>query len=127
MLALGPPVPTSSQTISLANLYFKKCRDIHHVPALSTSSESSDAAMEVDDGRLEESDLFDLYKAMYASLPETRFSDNSGDEPITEPAPPNHVDTNVSEPFRRWMATPRRRHPERRKGWHTKPLVYRSV
>ncbi|KAG9189965.1 hypothetical protein G6011_06833 [Alternaria panax] len=58
--------------------------------------------MEVDDDHLEESDLFDLYEAMYVSLPETRFSDNSGDEPIAEPAPPNHVDTTVSQPFRRY-------------------------
>ncbi|KAF2852117.1 hypothetical protein T440DRAFT_52116 [Plenodomus tracheiphilus IPT5] len=64
---------------------------------------------------------------MYVSLPETRFSDNSGDEPITELAPPNHVDITVSQPFRRWMTPPRRRHLERRKVWHTKPLVYRSV
>ena len=41
------------------------------MPELSTSSDSSDGAMEVDDGHLEEFDLFDLFKAMYVSLPET--------------------------------------------------------
>jgi hypothetical protein len=64
-------VPTFSQTTALANLYFRKSRDIHHVPELSTSSDSSDGAIEVDDSHLEESDLFDLYEAMYVSLPET--------------------------------------------------------
>ena len=53
-------------------------------------------AMEVDDDYLEESDLFDLHEAMHVSLPETRFSDNSGDELTAEPAPPNHVNTTVS-------------------------------
>lgn len=75
--------------------------------------------MEVDDGHLEESDLLGLYEAMHVPLPETRFSDNSGDEPTAEPAPLNHVDTTVSQPFRRWMSTLRRRHLERRKRWHT--------
>jgi hypothetical protein len=75
------------------------------VPEPFASSDSSDAAMEADDGHLEESDLFDLYEAMHVPVPETRFSDNSGDEPIAEPAPPNHVDTPVSQPFRRWMST----------------------
>ena len=96
---------------ALANLHFKKSRDMHHVPELSTRSDSSDGTIEVDGDHLEEPDLFDLYEAMYVSLPETRFSDNSGDEPITEPAPPNHVDTTVSQPFRRWMTTPRRSSP----------------
>jgi hypothetical protein len=58
------------------------------VPELATSSDSSDGAVEVDDGHLEESDLFDLYEAMHVPLPETRFSDNSGDESTAEPAPP---------------------------------------
>jgi hypothetical protein len=56
---------------------------------------------------------------MHVSLPEVRFSDNSGDEPTAEPAPPNHVDATVSQPFRRWMSTLWRRHLERRKGWCT--------
>ena len=64
------------------------------MPELSTSSDSSDGAMEVDDGHLEEPDLFDLYEAMHVPLLETRFFDYSGDEPT----PPNHVDTTVSQP-----------------------------
>jgi hypothetical protein len=75
--------------------------------------------MEVDDGHLEESDLFDLYEAMHVPLPETRFSDNSGDEPAAEPSLPSPTDTTVTQPFRRWMSTLRRRHLERRKGRHT--------
>jgi hypothetical protein len=55
------------------------------VPELSTSSDSADGAMEVDDGHLEESDLFDLYEAMHVPLPETRISDNRGDEPTADP------------------------------------------
>lgn len=62
--------------------------------------------------------MFDFYKAMHVSLHKTRFSDNSDDEPTAEPAPPNHVDTTVTQPVRRWMSTLRRRHLERRKGWH---------
>jgi hypothetical protein len=54
------------------------------VPGLSTSSDSSDGATNVDDGRLEESDLFNFYEPMHVSLPETQFSDNSGDEPTAE-------------------------------------------
>jgi hypothetical protein len=123
----APLAPTFSQTTALANLYFRRSRGIHHVPELSTNSDSSHGTLEVDDGHLEKSDLFDLYGVVYVSLAETRFSDNSGDEPMTEPAPPSHVDTTVSQPFRRWMTTPRRRHLERQKGWHTEPLVYRSV
>jgi hypothetical protein len=113
------PVPTFSRTTAPSNPYSRKSRDIHHVPELSTSSDSSDGAMEVDDGHLKESDLFGLYEAMHVPLPGPRFSDNSGDEPIAEPASPNHVDTTVSQPFRRWMSTLRRRYFERRKGWHT--------
>jgi hypothetical protein len=39
--------------------------------------------------------------------------------PTAELALPNHVDTTVSQPFRRWMSTLRRRYLERGKGWHT--------
>jgi hypothetical protein len=113
-----PAGATFSRTTAPANPYSRKSRDIHHVPELSTSSDSSDGAMEVADGYLEEFALFDLYEAMYVPLPKMRFSDNSGDEPTAEPAPANHVDTTVSQPFRRWMSTLRRRHLERRKGRH---------
>ena len=74
---------------------------MYHVPELSTISDSSDRAIEVDDSHLEVYDLFVLYEAMHVSLPETRFFDNRGDEPTAEPAPPNHVDTTVSQPFGR--------------------------
>jgi hypothetical protein len=110
------PALTFSRTTAPANPYSRRSRDIHHVPELSNSTGSSDGAMEVEDSHLEESDLFHLYEAMHVPLPETRFSDNSGDEPTAEPAPPNYVDTTVSQPFRRWMSTLRRRHLERRKG-----------
>jgi hypothetical protein len=89
------------------------------VPEPSTRSGSSDGPTEVNDGHREESDLFDPYEAMHVPLPETRFSDNSGDEPTAEPATPNHVDTTVSQHFRRRTSTLRRRHLERRKGRHT--------
>ena len=103
------PLRTFSRTTAPANLYFRKSREIHHVPELSTVSESSYRAIEVDDSHLEVSDLFDLYEDMHVPCPETRISDNSGDEPTAEPAPPNHVDTTVSQPFGRWMSTLRRR------------------
>jgi hypothetical protein len=41
------------------------------------------------------------YEVMHVPLPETRFSDNSGDIRTAEPAPPDHVDTTVSQPFHR--------------------------
>jgi len=113
------PVPTFSRTTAPANPYSRKSRDIQHVPELSESSDSSDGAMEVDDGHLEESDLFDLYEAMHVPLPDTRFSDNSGDEPAAEPSLPAPTDAIISQPFRRWMSTLRRRHLARRKGHHT--------
>jgi hypothetical protein len=66
----------------------------------STSSNSSDGAMEIVGGHLVKSNLFDLYEAMHVSSPETRFHDNSGGGPTAEPAPPNHVDNTVSQTFR---------------------------
>jgi hypothetical protein len=56
--------------------------------------------MEIVGGHLEKSNLFNLYEVMHVSSPETRFYDNSGGGPTAEPAPPNHVDTTVSQPFR---------------------------
>jgi hypothetical protein len=50
---------------------------------------------------LEEADLFDLYEVMHVPLPETRFSETSGDTRTAEPAPSNHVDTTVLQPFHR--------------------------
>lgn len=66
------------------------------MPELSTSSDSSNGVMEINDGYLGESDLFDLFEAMHVSLPKTRLSDNSSDEPAAELALQNHVDTTVS-------------------------------
>jgi hypothetical protein len=66
----------------------------------SISSNSADGAMEIVGGHLEKSNLFNLYEVMHVSSPETRFYDNSGGGPTAEPAPPNHVDTTVSQPFR---------------------------
>ncbi|KAH7378403.1 hypothetical protein DE146DRAFT_319481 [Phaeosphaeria sp. MPI-PUGE-AT-0046c] len=79
------------------------------VSGLSTRSDSSAGAMEVDNGHLAEFDLFGLYEAMHVPLPEVRISDNSDNEP-TEPAPPDLFDATVPQPFRRWMRTLRSSH-----------------
>ena len=82
------------------------------------SSDSSDEPPEVDDARLDESELFDLYEAMQVPLPEGHFSDNTANEPYVEDEAeegqelPSEIAN--QQPFRRWLSTLRRRHLQRR-------------
>jgi hypothetical protein len=46
---------------------------------------------------------------------------------IAKPAPPNHVDSTVSQPFRRWTSTLRRRHLEHREGRHAEAPCLCSI
>ena len=112
---VGRPLPTFSRVTAPSNPYSRKSRDIQHVPELSTSSDSSDDPMEVDDSHLGESDFFNLYEAMHIPLPEGRFSDNTGNEPHAEQPQSTPTEVASSQPFRRWMSTLRRRHIQRRK------------
>jgi hypothetical protein len=117
--SVSRPLPTFSRVTAPSNPLSRNSRDIHHVPELSTSSDSSDDAMELDEGHLDESDLFDLYEAMHVPLPDVRFSDNSGNEPAEQQPSSSPTTLVVSQPFRRWMSTLRRRHIQRRKDRHT--------
>ncbi|KAF2820334.1 Rho guanyl nucleotide exchange factor [Ophiobolus disseminans] len=111
----GRPLPIFSRVTAPSNPYSRKSRDMQYVPELSTSSDSSDGAMDVDDSHLEESDLFTLYEAMHIPLPDGRFSENTGSESHEEQTQPPDTEVVSSQPFRRWMSTLRRRHIHRRK------------
>ena len=103
------------RTAALANPFSRKVRELQHVPESHSSSESSVEHVDVDDSRIEESELFNLYEAIHVPLPERRFSGNCDNEEqdvqeaalVSLPAEP--------QPFRRWMSTLRRRHLQRRK------------
>ncbi|KAF2177708.1 hypothetical protein K469DRAFT_643975 [Zopfia rhizophila CBS 207.26] len=63
----------------------------------------------------QDSDFFELYGAIHIPLPEGRFSDSTGDEPMDEPEQAPIAIEISPPPFRRWMSTLRRRHIQRRK------------
>lgn len=112
----GRPPPLFSRVTAPANPYSRKNREARHVPELSTSSDSSDEPMEIEDGHLDESELFDLYEAMQVPLPEGRFSDNTASEPYVEEEEEQVLPAEIAnpQPFRRWLSTLRRRHLQRR-------------
>lgn len=104
------PPPLRSRVTAPAEPYSRKIRDVHHVPELSTSSNSSNETMDVDEGHVDESDLFDLYEAIQVPLPEGRLSDNTGSESHVEVEMLPTNASSTSQPFRRWLSTLRRRH-----------------
>ncbi|KAH7391004.1 hypothetical protein DE146DRAFT_618630 [Phaeosphaeria sp. MPI-PUGE-AT-0046c] len=106
--------PLRSCVTAPANPYSRKIKEAHHVPELSTSSDSSNETMYVDSSHANESDLFDLYDAIQVPLPEGRFSDNTGSESHAEVGLLPATDSSTSQPFRRWLSTLRRRNVQRR-------------
>jgi hypothetical protein len=113
---VGRPLPFFSQVTAPANPYSRKGREVHHVPELSTSSDSSDEAIENDDSHMQESDLYDLYEAIHVPLPAGHFSDNTDSEPPGEQEPLPPAEAVQSQPFRRWLSVLRRRHVQRGHG-----------
>ncbi|KAF9691985.1 hypothetical protein EKO04_009990 [Ascochyta lentis] len=107
--------PSLSHAPTLSTPSSKKRKDLKNLKKVSSGSERSAEDTDVDDGSIEESELFNLYEAIHVPLPERRFSKNSDNEPqyvqeatvLSVPAEP--------QPFRRWMSTLRRRHLQRPK------------
>ncbi|KAF1914219.1 hypothetical protein BDU57DRAFT_287388 [Ampelomyces quisqualis] len=108
------PPPFITRVTAPANPYSRKLRDSHHGPELSTSSDSPEEPMEMDECTNEETDLFDLYEAIHVPLPQGRISDNTDHEPYEEQPPLPPVEAVDAQPFRRWLSTLRRRHVQRR-------------
>jgi hypothetical protein len=123
MLSLRPPGPTFSQTTFLANLCFQKAKTyityLSFLPATKAQMEQWRLTMAI---WKSPTCLISMKPCMYPC--------QRRDDPTTVATSrqqSQHLDITVSQLFRRWMSIPQRRHLERRKGWHTEPLVYRSV
>ncbi|KAF2024193.1 hypothetical protein EK21DRAFT_79214 [Setomelanomma holmii] len=115
---LDRPLPTFAFVTAPSNSYSRKAREQRRREP-SSSSDSSEESPEPSESHVEESDLFSLYEAIHAPLPEGRCSDNTEGEQcveqeVTAPAP-----TASLQPFRRWLSTLRRRHIDRRQSQAT--------
>jgi hypothetical protein len=111
--AFNSPPPFLSRVTAPADPYSRKSRETHHVPELSTSSDSSDEPMEVD-GHFDEPNLFNLYEAIHVPLPAGRSSDNTADEQRESQDTLSPAELDEPQRFRRWLSTLRRRHVQRR-------------
>jgi hypothetical protein len=110
------PLPTISLTTAPSNPCSRKTREAQRVRRTSSSSDSSDEPMDVDNKPIKKSDIFELYEAINIPLPEGRSSDNVApiDSRIEQEQVPPIVVANP-QPFRRWLSTLRRRHIHQQK------------
>ena len=111
-----PPLPAiSSTTAASPNQCSTRINQKWHVVESSSSSESLAEAVETDDCKLDESELFSFYETLRSPMPQGCSPSITGTEPHQEqntvlaPATPN------LRPFQRWLSTLRRRHVQRRK------------
>lgn len=115
--------PLFARTITPANPYSRKCRS-SQIPQPPSSSTDSEHAAGIDGNISSDADLFDLYDAIRVPLPKVNISDEQGDAegPVEEETPaPFSTREDISQPFRRWMSTLRRRHAHRRAHEATQP------